>query len=471
MTESSATPAAVADSERELEQIFDLLERVPEFEVFPTVDEMTANVEQLAAAHPETTRLRRVGSSRLGEPLLCLTVGSGSRQALVFAMPHPNEPIGAITAGELARMLCEDAQLCESIGFTWHIVPCIDPDGTRLNEGWFKGPFTRSNYARHFYRPATDDQVEWTFPFAYKDAYFDRVLPETLALMRLIDESKPDFMCSLHNAESGGVYYYLSRPAPELYPALQSIPGRFGLPLDLGEPEVPYAPVFAPAIFGQISRAASYDYLERAGQNPIDGVYGESSAHYASRYGTLSLISELPYWADESADNEAEAGAVYADALRRLADAIAEVAAAMRDAVAAAGGGLIETPFLRASDCFMTTMEKHVGLTRWRAEQPENARPATVAEQKSCRELVHMYRTRFPGILLRAFAAQIDSGLAAPPVRQAHRTLAEQFERWCSEAEQETPGSMLPIRGLVATQLGSILAAVRYLNEQPTAGA
>jgi hypothetical protein len=388
-------------------------------------------------------------------------------------MPHPNEPIGAHTAIQLARLLCENDALRESLGFTWHVVPCIDPDGTRLNEGWFKGPFTRTHYARHFYRPATEDQVEWTFPFAYKDAYFDQVLPETLALMRLIDEVKPDFMCSLHNAETGGVYYYLSRPAPGLYPALDAIPTSLGLPLDRGEPEVAYAPVFAPAIFGQIDRQQAYDYMEQAGQDPIDGVYGESSSHYASRYGTLALISELPYWADEHADDETPSGEHYADVLRRQADGNAEVVAAMREALATAGAELtLETPFLRASRSFVESLDRGVQVTRWRAEQEESARPASVAEVWSCRGVVHMFSTRFPGILLRALQAQLDAGLAGPSVRRAHRVLAERFEQWCAEAEAETPAKMLPIRPLVATQLGAILAAARYLElEQPGAPA
>src|SRR5690606_37540367 len=127
--------------------------------------------------------------------------------------------------------------LREALDYTWHFIPTVDPDGSRLNEGWFAGPFNRTHYARHFFRPAAHQQVEWTFPFAYKRAFFDKVLPETLALMRVIDELKPEFMYSLHNAEYGGVYYYLSDQAEPLYGLLGEIPGWEGLPLHLGEPE------------------------------------------------------------------------------------------------------------------------------------------------------------------------------------------------------------------------------------------
>ncbi|CAF1181647.1 unnamed protein product [Rotaria sordida] len=53
--------------------------------------------------------------------------------------------------------------------YIWHLILCIDPDGTRLNDGWFSGPFTIRNYARNFYRPSMGEQVEWTFPITYKN--------------------------------------------------------------------------------------------------------------------------------------------------------------------------------------------------------------------------------------------------------------------------------------------------------------
>ncbi|MBK0296761.1 hypothetical protein IAE22_33075, partial [Bacillus sp. S34] len=76
------------------------------------------------------------------------------------------------------------------------------PDGMRLNQAWFHDPHDRVFYSRHFHRPAPDSQVEWTFPNQYKSVYFDQVLPETLAFMRLIDDTEPDLLVSLHNGET-----------------------------------------------------------------------------------------------------------------------------------------------------------------------------------------------------------------------------------------------------------------------------
>jgi hypothetical protein len=52
-----------------LSMVMPLLERIPDYADFPTVDEMVAAVHRLHERHPEITQLRRVGSSRLGEPL------------------------------------------------------------------------------------------------------------------------------------------------------------------------------------------------------------------------------------------------------------------------------------------------------------------------------------------------------------------------------------------------------------------
>ena len=127
---------------------------VPEFDRFLTVDELVDDFRRIADEFPELATLERVGSSQLGEPIEMLSIGSGDRNILLFAFPHPNEPIGAMTVHHLAHVLTENQGLRDGLGFTWNLIACVDPDGARLNEGWFAGPFTVSNYARHFYRPA-----------------------------------------------------------------------------------------------------------------------------------------------------------------------------------------------------------------------------------------------------------------------------------------------------------------------------
>ena len=122
-------------------------------------------------------------------------------------------------SGELAR----NPALRDHFDFTWHLVVCAEPDKARLNEGWFKGQLSLTRYARHYYRPPSYQQVEWTFPVSYKSYRFETPTPEARALMQIIDNNPINFSFGLHNSGFGGVYFYWSRDVKELYPRLYDI--------------------------------------------------------------------------------------------------------------------------------------------------------------------------------------------------------------------------------------------------------
>lgn len=438
---------------------------VPEYPAFATVDELAAEITRLADAYPAVAELRQIGTSRLGEPLHCLTVGSGDRHAIVFGMPHPHELVGGLTAVHLAHRLCADSELRERLGLTWHIVACADPDGTRLNEEWLRGPFTRTRYARHFYRPAPNEQVDWTFPFAYKQAYFDDVMPETAALMRLIDATRPAFLSALHNAEAGGVYYYLSEEAPELYPVLHGIPRRFGLPLDAGEPEQPHIELLSPAVFRTSSPRAAYDAAEQYGLAPSHGGSGDSSAGYAHRYGTVSLISEVPYWTHPGFNDASPTDTRYSDALHDQGKALGDFADHLTGILKRVGPDVVhDSPFFRATRAFTAHSASRRYDIEHRADLPESTRPATTAELFTLRDTVHTFRLRYSGMLLRALDGELAIGNGTPAIRAQRELLAQLHAEWCDIAEAENVLTTVPISDLVATQYGAVLATAEHAS-------
>ncbi len=450
-----------------LEDILERTHQVPPVHDFPTVDALLASFAELVAGRPDVASSRRIGTSRLGEPIPMVTIGHGRRQHLLFAGVHPNEPIGFRTLQHLATLLCEDAALRESFDATWHLIPCIDPDGTRLNEGWYDDPTQRTVYARRFYRPAPNEQVEWTFPFAHKDAWFDQVLPETQALMRVIDEVKPQLMVSLHNAEMGGVYYYLSEDVPGAVAALHAIPAGLGLPLDTGEPESPALQAIAPAVFGMSSTAAEYDYLEELGVDPTASVGGESSSGYASKHGTVSLVAELPYWSHPSADDDTPTATRYRDAVLAKAEGLAEIGVVLGPILAEAAPDLtIRSPFLRASEAFVPMMTAIAGHERARADRPECDRPATVAEVFSNDDMVRCFRLRYGGMLLRALDAEVVAGTATARVRRLQERMQEVYADWTAEADAVEGLEVLDVNRLVGVQLGAALALARCLADR-----
>ncbi|MCG5214250.1 M14 family zinc carboxypeptidase [Streptosporangium soli] len=444
------------------------LDTVPGFDRFLTVDEITAALARLAADHQQVATWRRIGTSRLGEPILCLTVGDGPAHALVGAMPHPNEPIGGLTVVHLASRLCADGELRRATGYTWHIVACLDPDGTRLNEGWFAGPFTKTHYGRHFYRPAGDEQVEWTFPFSYKRAYFDQVLPETLALMRLIDETRPTFMTTLHNAEMGGAFFYLSRPEPVLPGLLRELAGRYGVPLHAGEPEHPSVRRLEEAVYQTPDMREAYDYMEKMGQDPAVMIGGGASDSHAARYGTFSLTAELPYWIDPGAADRTELSASYRDLLLDQAAGLRATSAALVEALHGARPDLVSrSPFVRASDFFVPVIGTTAETCELRAAEPAAERPGTVAERQSGQAMVHSFRLRFGGMLLRALEGELAIGNGTPTIRRHALSLARTYDEWCAEAESGMPEETIPIGDLVAIQYGSILAGAARAATMP----
>ncbi|GAA4623777.1 M14 family zinc carboxypeptidase [Cellulomonas oligotrophica] len=443
-----------------LEDVLERAHRVGPLHDFPTVDQLVASFDALADRHPDLVRRTRIGTSRLDEPIWMYSIGDGPRRHLMFAGVHPNEPIGFRTLQHLAEQLCTDPDLRAAHDATWHLVPCIDPDGTRLNEGWYAEPADRVHYARGFYRPAPDEQVEWTFPFAWKDLWFDRVMPETLALMRVIDEVRPQLMVSLHNAEMGGVYYYVSSTVPGLVDALHAVPASFGLPLETGEPESPALTQVAPAVFLTGSVADEYAYLETLGVDPGPLMSGDSSSAYAARHGTFSLVAELPYWSHPAAGDDTPTTAVYADVLRTKADGLAATAAALGEILDdASAAATIRSPFLRASQAFVPFLGRNAEHERTRADLPGCDRPATVAEVFGNEDVVRCFRLRYGGMLLRALEAEVAAGVATARTCAAHGRMLRLWEEWTAEAAAVQGLQVLPVEHLVGVQLGATFAA------------
>jgi murein tripeptide amidase MpaA len=115
-----------------VDELAALLARVPEYSGFLGPDAIASETARLCRDFPGLTRQDVVGHSAEGRPIELLTVGHGARPILLLGVPHPNEPIGTLTALFLARLLCEDEALRVRLGITLWIVPVADPDGLAL---------------------------------------------------------------------------------------------------------------------------------------------------------------------------------------------------------------------------------------------------------------------------------------------------------------------------------------------------
>ncbi|NEY34155.1 dehydrogenase [Streptomyces sp. PRKS01-65] len=252
---------------------------------YPTADELGTRAAALAARHPGAARLRRVGTSRAGAPLWLLAVGHGSRQALVVAGPHANEPVGGATALRLAERILADPRLTDGADATWNLLLCLDPDGLRRNEGWLTGPYTLGRYARHFYRPGFLEQPEWLPDGAARAA-----LPETRALLALQDELRPFLQCSLHGVDVGGGCVEVTHHLPGLPQRLAHTAARLGIPRELGPYDALYWPELGPAVY-RIPPPRRGDLTEAITEAAV-----ESTWCHPNRYGTVTAVVEAPMW-------------------------------------------------------------------------------------------------------------------------------------------------------------------------------
>jgi hypothetical protein len=450
-----------------IDEVLAVLDDIPDYQVFLTVDELRFNAYRLAAQHPGVVETLLIGHSRQDDPIEAIKIGEGPKTALLFAMPHPNEPIGSMMLMYLSQRLAEDDALRERLGYTWYLISCVDPDGTRLNEGWFKGPFSVRNYARRYYRPPSYQQVEWSFPVDYKTLHFDDPLPETLALMTLIEQVRPDFIYSLHNAGFGGAYFYISEPAADLYGPFHRLVSSQDLPLHLGEPEMPYVVEYRPAIFKVPFVSENYDYLEEhTDSDPAEIITGgTASFDYARRFSDpFCLVCELPYFYNPAIHDTSPSDMVRREAILQGIEGAREELRLLQAQYASVKEALtVDYPFRDAIENTLKTFPQHLAAEEnWARSDPQTAETATVAEKLDSLVLNRFYRLLTLGMFLRLLDQQIGASGESPELVAARAAAKETFEARSTELEAALDYTVIPIKKLVAVQLGSALLTADY---------
>jgi hypothetical protein len=262
---------------------------------FPTVEEMDARTRKLAA---DGIDVRTLGKSRSGRSIDLVSIGDGPISALFVGAPHPNEPAGCATTELLIERLL--AGTMPRGKFRWHVIKAIDIDGVAMNQGWLKGPRTFASYTQHFFRPAFHRQPEYAFPLTAGGYTFGDATPETQCWQRALDIAKPQLQASLHGSEFGGAFFLTTEAIPALTEKISAAVAETGLGLntvgDTGYWEQSYAPAFFPL-----------HSLAEPGRLPADWRAGNSSCGYArDRFGTFSLMPEVPLWTGRILFEESE---------------------------------------------------------------------------------------------------------------------------------------------------------------------
>ncbi|MBO3801153.1 MAG: M14 family zinc carboxypeptidase [Thermoproteota archaeon] len=456
-----------------LDTLSEAIENVPKYNVFMTPEELDRSSIDLAEKYSDVVKLLDVGVTRGGDKIYALRIGEGKNKALLFGCPHPNEPVGTLVLEYLSWELAKNNKLRETFDYTWYIVKVADKDGLRLNSGWLKGPFTILNYAKNYYRPAGNKQVEWTFPIEYKTLKFNDPLPETKALINLIEKYKPDFVYSLHNAGFGGVYYYITEEAPLLFPIYQKFPKDYNVPLSLGEPEVPWAYMFAPAIYHMVSTPENYEYLKKyTNKDPAEIIKtGTSSFDYARMFNpnVFELVTEVPYYYDSRIEDTRPS-----EVCRRKAvlDNIEKSKEAYQ---------LIKNTYEKVNDKlrffsrFRESVEYYLGTfldsiaaeEKWAKTAPELERKATIAENFDNYQVSEFYRLLTLGMTYRMLKIEVESN-GNTTIETSLKSIEEELEQRAEKLEKELNYTVIPLDKLVKIQLAAGLYTALYVQLKNT---
>ncbi|MFE2434020.1 M14 family zinc carboxypeptidase [Streptomyces sp. NPDC059409] len=421
---------------------------------YPTVAEVTEAARRLVSRFPGACRLRRIGTSRAGRPLLMLSAGHGPRHVLVVARPHPDEPVGGATALALAERVAAGDRRSPATDpdtVTWDIVLCLDPDGAALSEGIeaaTAGPHpTLARYYRAAFRPVAAEQPEWA-------PIVGRRLPESRALFAAIDELRPVLQCSLHNVDAGGTWVQLTDDLPGLAAPYAASASALGIPVQHGTYDALYWENPAPGIH-VLPPPDSTARLAAGSEN-----IALSTWCAPQRYGGVTAIVEVPLWATAPADDRTP----HPDPARALRD----LSALVRE-----GGRQVTALFDKARD-FLPPAEHSPPrrVLEWMADdlydlvadawQPlaDQARSAsdspalTTAGISALEVVARRQPLRAAGLLLRLLDATDD-----PASTALHHELDGLFTTWCTEFEQSLHLRPVPVDAQVELQTHTVLAA------------
>ncbi|MER7772118.1 M14 family zinc carboxypeptidase [Kitasatospora sp. NPDC096140] len=413
---------------------------------YPTPAQAECAARRLALRHPDRCRLREVGRSRAGRPLLLLSVDRGPRAVLVVGGPHPNEPVGTAGAVRLAELLLDRPA---RPGLSWHLLLCLDPDGAALNAGWLDGPLTMRRHYEHFFRPAFEEQPELLpAPGTGRPP-----MPESLALTDLIDELRPFLQCSLHGVDFGGAFVQLTGPVPGLSERFARSAERAGLPLDVDSYDaIGWA---SPAPGTYLMPAPDSAGVSRALPDEPE----LSTWAYAARLGAVTAVLEVPMWAVDAVGDARPhpAGPQALTSAARDLTARAEELTALLARVPAHGHEAYG-PLLRTAE-FSLAVAPRVAqewLERWRPE-PLSCSRVTTAGLVAAR-----LPLRAGSILLRLLADARGPGAEAARER-ARAVVADSLDR----LRHRFGARWVPVQEQLAHQSRAVLTAADCLLQTP----
>jgi len=444
--------------------LYALLEDLPKFDSFVTVDEQIAAARRLAAEYPEGVQLLELGPSTSGEQIYCLKVGEGRFNAFVHGFPNSEEPYGGNLVGELARLLAANPSLSRDLDYTWYLVMCSDPDGARRNEAFQRGPMTPLNFSLNYYRTPHSITPDACFPFRYGPLDLNAPTAETRAMMSLLDRVPMTFLSGLHMMKWGGISYMVPHACPELYPGLQEAARRFGVFLRK-RPGTMLAPGIMHAAYLQPARNWVRHWA--AGNRNLEPISGCDLYEYVQviNPNAFMLIPECCLWYDPRMLDDRPSGANLGDALS-YADAVTDAAEAFvldlwREATPHLA---VDTPWrVMVAEKMAARIEQHTNVSNppFEFERRVRERPISVAEKIGIEGHDDIYRMFDLGGMYKVLEEEhMATGQAA--LAKLRDRARERLIEYDAFLHRNYDVVNTPIRSLVGMGIGALIEGARY---------
>jgi hypothetical protein len=395
-------------------------------------------------------------------------VGDGKYNALIHGFPNSEEPIGGNLLDYLARRLAEDEATREKLDYTWYLIPCSDPDGARLNEGFQIGEQTPLTFSLNYYRTPSCITPEWCFPFRSGPLDLNNPTAETHALMNIMDKVEIHFVSSLHMMKWGGITYQVPHKCPELYSPLWESARMFDI-FPRKRPGTTVAPGVSVAYYLTVARG----YLRQwsAGNTNIEPITG----CYIYEYGQMRnphmfmMIPECTFWYDPRMWNDTPTEDPVGDSLRYAQKVVDDVQGFMLETWKKALPSLVtDTPFKFKMEKMMEpliTKATNVSNPTLRFNDTVHQRKATLAEKVAIEGREVSYRMTHLGALKRVFDAEQNKNEVLETLHDEVYAKIMDYDKTLNENYKVVSN---PIRNNVGTCISAIIQSAIYAkNRQP----
>ena len=450
-----------------LNAIAPVLDGIPDWEKYLTVDQINDEAARLADEYPGEVELIDLGRSTKGESILCLKVGNGKYSALIHGFPNSEEPYGGNLLTYLARALAENPEVTRALDYTWYLLPCSDPDAARLNEGFQIGEKSVLNYCMNYYRTPVSICPELCFPYRFGPLDLNNPVPETKALMKVMDGVKLHFISSLHTMKWGGISYMVPFECPELYADLQNAAQRFDIFLRK-RPGTMLAPGMMWAEY--LTSARNWVRHYAAGKTNIEPIRGSQMLEYGQQYNPhlFIMIPECCQWYDPRMLDDRPSDTTIAEAFEYGDGKMREMEEFILNLWKRAEPDLEhDTVFRGMMQEFVDPLiHKYTNVSNppMRFSEDFLKKKATVAQKIGIEGHDDLYRMFYLGGLVRTLDAECEKG-GNDNIKALREEANGKLVEWDRFLHKNYEVVHHPIRNLVGMSIGALLSSAEYAKK------